>query len=117
MAKGNKYRELTKMVSFRVPVSMVDRVRDIVYLSIDKMQYEKANDILDKSVLPVEVFKSIKEPTRTKFIPFTTKIFMIVGYGCLKDEDGTCYYKDSPNTALVFENDEHLKDYLLKYKP
>jgi len=118
MAKGNKYRELTKMVSFRIPVSMIDRVRNIVYLSIDKMQYEKANEVLDKEEVPVEVFKSVKEPTQTKFVPFTARKIMVEGYACLKDEDSeVCYWRDSVTTALVFDNEDHLKSCLIKFKP
>ena len=117
MAKRTKYGELTKMVSFRIPESMVEIVRDIVYLSIDKMQYEKANSIV-KEIIPVEVMKSIKTPTPTKFVPFTTKKIMVNGYACLKDEDSdVCYWKDSATTALMFDNELHLKDYLTKFKP
>jgi hypothetical protein len=116
MAKRTKYGELTKMVSFRIPESMVDRVRDIVYLTIDNMQYQKTNEIL-KEIVPAGVMKSIKIPTHTSFVPFTTKKIMVVGYACLKDDDGTCYWKDSPTTALMFDNELHLKEYLIKFKP
>jgi hypothetical protein len=117
MAKRTKYGELTKMVSFRIPESMIERVRDIVYLTIDKMQYEKANEIV-KEIVPPSIMKSIKTPTSTKFVPFTTKKIMVNGYACLKDDDSdTCYWKDSPTTAFVFDNELHLKEYLIKFKP
>ena len=117
MAKRTKYGELTKMVCFRIPESMVDRIRDIVYLSVDKLQYEQYNSVINE-IVPDTIFKSIKEPTSTKFIPFTTKKIMVVGYACFKDEDSdVCYWKDSPTTALIFDNELHLKDYLTKFKP
>ena len=117
MAKRTKYGELTKMVSFRIPESMVDRVRDIVYLSVDKMQYEKSKSFV-KDIIPADVMKSIKTPAQTTFVPFTTKKIMVVGYACLKDDDSDiCYYKDTATTALVFDNELHLKDYLTKFKP
>ena len=116
MAKRTKYGELTRIVSFRVPESMVENVRDIVYLTIDRMQYEKTN-VIAKEIIPASVMKSIKTPTQTKFVPFTAKKIMAVGYACLKDDDGTCYWKDSTTTALVFDNELHLRDYLTKFKP
>lgn len=116
MAKRTKYGVLTKVVSFRIPEDMVERVRDIVYSSIDVMQYEKSKSFV-KDVIPADVMKSIKTPTQTKFIPFTTKKIMVLGYACLKDDDGTCYWKDSTTTALVFDNELHLRDYLTKFKP
>ena len=116
MAKRTKYGELTKMVSFRIPESMVDRVRDIVYLSVDKMQYEKSKSFV-KDIIPADVMKSIKTPTSTKFIPFGVSDIKVVGYRCFKDDDGTCYWKDTATTALIFDNELHLKDYLTKFKP
>jgi len=117
MAKRTKYGELTKMVCFRIPESMVDRIRDIVYSSIDIMRYEKANSIV-KDIVPIEVMKSIKTPTQTSFIPFRTKKIMVNGYACLKNEDSDCcYWKDTSTTALIFDNELHLKEYLIKFKP
>lgn len=117
MANRTKYGELTKMVSFRIPESMVERVKDIVYLSIDRMQYEKTKEVLDK-IIPADVMKSIKIPTPTKFVPFTAKKIMVTGYACLKDDDSdVCYWRDSATTALVFDNELHLRDYLTKFKP
>ena len=117
MAKRTKYGELTRMVSFRVPESMVERVKDIVYLTIDKMQYEKANSIV-KEIIPADIIKSIKTPTQTNYVPFTAKKIMVTGYACLKDDDSdVCYWRDSATTALVFDNELHLRDYLTKFKP
>ncbi|HRA71195.1 MAG TPA: hypothetical protein PLB11_00010 [Flavobacterium sp.] len=117
MAKRTKYGELTKMVCFRIPESMVDRIRDIVYLSIDKMQTDKPKESID-NIIYNEVMKSIKTPTQTTFVPFTAKKIMVVGYACLKNEDSDCcYWKDTSTTALIFDNELHLKEYLIKFKP
>lgn len=117
MANRTKYGELTKMVSFRIPESMVERVKDIVYSSIDIMQYEKSKERIDK-IVPTVVLKAVKEPKSIKSVPFATKSIKLVGYACFKDDfSDVCYYKDSLTTALVFDNEEHLKEYLIKFKP
>ena len=71
----------------------------------------------DKAV-EVEKPKVIKEPTRTKFVPFTTKDIMISGYGCkIEKDEETVYWKDTLQTALVFDNQAHAKEWLTKNKP
>lgn len=116
MAKRTKYGALTKVVSFRIPEDMVERIRDIVYSSIDVMQYEKSKERIGK-IVPTVVLKAVKEPYSTTFIPASKKV-MVNGYACLKDDfSDVCYYRDSLTTALVFDNEEHLREYLIKYKP
>ena len=79
--------------------------------------YEKFKDILAEYENPKR-YVEIKIPTRTKFVPFTTKKIMVTGYACLKDDDSdVCYWRDSATTALVFDNELHLRDYLTKFKP
>jgi len=117
MGKRTKYGEPTTMMSFRVPNSMMDRIRDIVYLSIDKMQTDKPKISID-NIIFADVVKNIKTPAETKFVPFTAKKIMVEGYACLKDEDSeVCYWRDSATTALIFDNEVHLKSYLIKFKP
>jgi hypothetical protein len=139
MAKRTKYGEQTTMVSFRVPITMVVDFRKTVYAILDKMSYEKSLCLISfsqttpesydgekaKALLVDEVGqfakptvpKIIKEPTRTSDIPFTAKKIMVVGYACLKDEfSETVYWKDTPQTALVFDNEAHCKEWLTKNK-
>ena len=106
MGKGKVllYGEPTVQVNIRVPESKKEEV------------YEKFKVVLAEYENPKR-YVALKNPTKTTYIPFTTKKIMVVGYGCLKDEDGTCYYKDSTTTALMFDNELHLKDYLTKFKP
>lgn len=99
------YGEPTVQVNIRVPYSKKDEI------------YEKFKLILDEYESPKR-YISLKEPTRTSFIPFTTKKIMVEGYGCLKENDvDICYWKDSSSTALVFDDEKHLRDYLIKRRP
>lgn len=107
MGKGKVllYGEPTVQVNIRVPESKKEEV------------YEKFKVILAEYENPKR-YLALKEPTKTTFVPFTAKKIMVVGYACFKDEDSdVCYWKDSPTTALIFDNELHLKDYLTKFKP
>ncbi len=96
------YGEPTIQVNIRVPFSKRNEV------------YERFRLILAEYENPKR-YVEIKTPTQTKFVPFTTKNIMVAGYACLKDDfSNTCYYKDSATTALVFENENHMKEYLTK---
>ncbi len=107
MSKGKVllYGEPTVQVNIRVPESKKEEVYDKFRLIL--VEYENPKRYVE-----------IKQPTLTKFVPFTTKKIMVAGYACLKDNDSSiCYWKDSPTTALMFDNELHLKEYLIKFKP
>lgn len=107
------YGEKTVVLPTKVPVSKKDEIRK----RFKEIMAEYLNPLIVESDFVSEQKEVVVEsPTQIKsrYIPFTSKGIKVLGYACLKDDDGICYWKDSIDTALVFENEEHLKSYLIK---
>ena len=104
------YGEKTVVLPTKVPISKKDEIRarfkGIMEEYLNPLVVE--SDSVKKEVV-------VKEPTQIKsrYIPFTAKSLKVLGYACFVD-DGVYYWKDGVDTSLVFDNEQHLKDYLIK---
>ncbi len=108
------YGEKTVVLPTKVPASKKDEIRirfkEVMEEYLNPIVFESDSVCVKKEVV-------LKEPKQIKsiFIPFTSKAIKVLGYACLKDEDANLFYwKDSSITALVFDSEQHLKDYLIK---
>lgn len=111
------YGEATTSLTVKVPESKKDEIRNKFYDVLKSYEQSAIKEVFIEPTVVVKE-KKIKEPYQTKFIPSAVKKIMVNGYACLKDDfSDICYYKDTPTTALVFDDEEHLKEYLIKYKP